>query len=66
MKTVFTFMALLLSFTSSLFAQKNKTLQLHPQNPHYFLYQNKPAVIIGSGEHYGAVMNLDFNYNSYV
>ena len=37
------------------------TLQLLPQNPHYFQYQGKPTVIVGSGEHYGAVMNLDFN-----
>lgn len=42
------------------------TLQLLPQNPHYFQYQGKPTVIVGSGEHYGAVMNLDFNYDTYL
>lgn len=41
-------------------------LQLLPKNPHYFLYQGKPTVIVGSGEHYGAVMNLDFNYDTYL
>lgn len=41
-------------------------LQLLPQNPHYFQYQGKPMVIVGSGEHYGAVMNLDFNYDTYL
>lgn len=41
-------------------------LALLPQNPHYFTYQGKPTVIVGSGEHYGAVMNLDFNYDTYL
>ncbi len=66
MKTIFAFMTFLLSVASTLFAQKNNTLQLHPQNPHYFLYQNKPTVIVGSGEHYGAVINLEFNYDIYL
>lgn len=41
-------------------------LQLHPENSHYFLYQGKPTVIITSGEHYGAVLNLDFDYVKYL
>ena len=41
-------------------------LALHPENPHYFLWQGKPAVLIGSGEHYGAVLNLDFDYAKYL
>jgi hypothetical protein len=41
-------------------------LKLHPQNPHYFLYQEKPLVLIGSGEHYGSVVNLDFDYKAYL
>ncbi len=41
-------------------------LQLHPENPHYFSYQGKPLVLIGSGEHYGAVLNLDFDYSVYL
>lgn len=43
-----------------------KSLGLHPQNPHYFLFRGKPAVLIGSTEHYGAVMNLDFDYLVYL
>jgi hypothetical protein len=39
---------------------------LHPQNPHYFLYHGKPLILIGSTEHYGAVMNLDFDYVKYL
>src|SRR5262245_27080972 len=37
-------------------------LQLLPDNPHYFLFRGKPTVLIGSGEHYGAVLNGDFDY----
>lgn len=44
----------------------SQTLRLLPQNPHYFQYLGKPTVIVGSGEHYGAVMNLDFNYDLYL
>lgn len=40
-------------------------LSLHPGNPHYFLFRGKPAILIGSTEHYGAVMNLDFDYIRY-
>ena len=43
-----------------------QTLRLLPQNPHYFQYLGKPTVIVGSGEHYGAVMNLDFDYDKYL
>lgn len=41
-------------------------LSLHPDNPHYFLYRGKPTVVVTSGEHYGAVLNLDFDYVKYL
>jgi hypothetical protein len=41
-------------------------IRLHPQNPHYFLFRGKPTVLITSGEHYGAVLNLDFDYVKYL
>ena len=41
-------------------------LRLHPQNPHYFLFRGKPTVLVTSGEHYGAVVNLDFKYDIYL
>jgi len=40
-------------------------LKLHPDNPHYFLFRGKPTVLITSGEHYGALLNLDFDYVAY-
>jgi hypothetical protein len=42
------------------------TFNIHPQNPAIFSYKGKPTLLIGSGEHYGAVMNLDFNYKKYL
>lgn len=41
-------------------------IQLHPKNPHYMLWNGKPTVLITSGEHYGAVLNEDFDYATYL
>ncbi len=41
-------------------------LKLHPLNPRYFLFRNQPTVLITSAEHYGAVLNLDFDYVPYL
>ncbi|MBM4094999.1 MAG: hypothetical protein FJ276_37150, partial [Planctomycetes bacterium] len=34
----------------------------HPDNPHYFYYKGQPLVLITTDQHYGAVINLDFDY----
>jgi hypothetical protein len=41
-------------------------LALHPKNPHYFLFRGKPTILITSGEHYGAVINTEFEYGKYL
>lgn len=41
-------------------------IRLHPENPHYFLFRGRPAFLITSGEHYGAVLNLDFDHAPYL
>jgi hypothetical protein len=41
-------------------------LALHPDNPHYFLFRGRPTVLVTSGEHYGAVLNRDFDYIPYL
>jgi hypothetical protein len=41
-------------------------LRLHPENPRYFQFRGRPAVLITSGEHYGAVLNLDFDFRPYL
>ncbi len=34
----------------------------HHNNPHYFEYNGKPLLLITTDQHYGAVINLDFDY----
>src|SRR6185437_14036006 len=41
-------------------------LSLHPENTHYFSFRGRPTVLVTSGEHYGAVLNRDFNYRLYL
>jgi hypothetical protein len=41
-------------------------IALHPENPHYFLYKGKPTVLITSCEHYGSVINPDFDFDLYL
>ncbi len=41
-------------------------IALHPDNPHYLLFRGRPTLLIGSTEHYGAVLNLDFDYLRYL
>jgi len=41
-------------------------IALHPENPHYFLYKGKPLALVTSAEHYGALVNQDFDYEKYL
>jgi hypothetical protein len=45
---------------------KPQPIRLHPANPHYFLFRGKAVALITSGEHYGAVLNRDFDYRRYL
>src|SRR4051812_49885903 len=45
---------------------RGAALALLPENPHYFVFRGKPTIVITSGEHYGAVLNMDFNYIAYL
>lgn len=55
---------ILLLLTLPVLAQT--TLRLYPSNPHYFNYKDRPIVMVGSGEHYGAVINGEFDYKTYL
>lgn len=46
-------------------AADERPIALHPENPHYFVWRNQPTVLVTSGEHYGALLNLDFDYERY-
>lgn len=47
-------------------AGEHPPLALHPDNHRYFLFRGEPAVLVTSGEHYGAVLNRDFDYRRYL
>ena len=60
--------AILITFLTTTYlpaAQPTNPISLHPVNPHYFLWRNEPTILITSGEHYGALLNLDYDYISY-
>jgi hypothetical protein len=44
----------------------DKPLALHPENPHYFEFRGKPTILITSAEHYGAVLNSEFDTAKYL
>ncbi len=46
-------------------AAADEPIAAHPDNPHYFLWRGRPTVLVTSGEHYGALMNLDFDFDQY-
>ncbi len=58
---------LFVMFACSLSAQAPvEPIRLDPHNPHYFQYSGKTIALITSGEHYGSVMNADFDYHKYL
>ncbi|GAB6164977.1 hypothetical protein JCM19992_09770 [Thermostilla marina] len=59
--------AVIVGAVASVRAEKPEgVLRLHPENSRYFLWRGEPTVLITSGEHYGAVLNLDFDYKRYL
>jgi hypothetical protein len=51
---------------SLLVATASPPLRLLPSNPRYFEFRGRPAVLVTSGEHYGAVLNLDVDFIRYL
>ena len=41
-------------------------LRLYPGNSRYLEFRGEPTLLITSAEHYGAVINGDFDYNTYL
>lgn len=41
-------------------------IQIHPENPKYFLFRGKPLVLLTATEHYGSVVNRPFDYKKYL
>lgn len=63
---VLLFTALVVASGATGQAKQYKPIQLHPENPHYFLWRGKPTILITSAEHYGAVLNREFDYKTYL
>ncbi|MBC8868497.1 MAG: hypothetical protein H8E44_03725 [Planctomycetes bacterium] len=55
----------LLALLGTTQAGAHEPIALHPENPHYFVWRGEPTMLITSGEHYGALLNLDFDYVKY-
>ncbi len=41
-------------------------IKLHPQNSHYLWFRGEPTLLITSAEHYGAVLNKGFDFETYL
>ena len=41
-------------------------IRVHPDAPHYLEYRGRPIILITSAEHYGAVINGDFDLVTYL
>ena len=57
---------LTLTVTCAASAAASAPIRLHPENPHYFEWRGEPLALITSAEHYGAVLNLDFDWRRYL
>ena len=58
--------ALALAFILPAAAGGAEPIAPHPENPRYFFFRGRPAFLITSGEHYGAVLNRDFDHVPYL
>ena len=47
-------------------ADAGDPIRLLPDNSRYFEYAGEPVVLLTSGEHYGAVLNADFDFETYL
>ena len=56
-------LGLVLAFFAQVLAQP---IKVDPVNPHYFVFNGQPTILITSAEHYGAMINLDFDYVAYL
>ena len=62
-KKIFVMLCLCASMPARLMGQ---AIQVNPANPHYYLFEGRPTILITSAEHYGAVINKAFDYVPYL
>jgi Cellulase (glycosyl hydrolase family 5) len=47
-------------------ASPDQPITIHPENPRYFLFRGKPLVLIAATEHYGSIVNRNFDFVRYL
>ena len=57
---------ILTALAAALPAYAAEPIKLHPQNPSYLQFRGKATILVGSSEHYGAVVNRDFDWRIYL
>jgi hypothetical protein len=63
---MFTHLLAALAVTAGPAESVDEPIRLHPRAPHYLEFRGKPTVLVTSGEHYGAVLNLDLEFVPYL
>lgn len=58
--------ALIACITASGPATGSEPIRLLPENPRYLEFRGQPLLLVTSGEHYGSVLNLDFDFVPYL
>jgi len=59
-------LTIVIAITIFVLKMSGEPIKLCPSNPHYFLYKGQPTILITSAEHYGAVVNQEFDYEAYL
>ncbi len=42
------------------------SIAIHPDNPKYFLFRDRPLALVTASEHYGSVVNRAFDFERYL
>jgi lysophospholipase L1-like esterase len=66
LKTLILAASLVLSTLPVRKLEAGEPLKVHPENPHVLMFRGKPQVLVTVAEHYGSVVNTDFNYTPYL
>jgi len=56
----------LLSDAAAFAARDGAAIAIDTNNPRYFTWRGAATALLSSGEHYGALLNLDFDYRAYL
>ena len=66
MKKQLLYFGIAVAFITMTIACGNSHIKVCPANSHYLFYKDKPIVLITSDHHYGAVIDMDFNFVKYL